>query len=139
MIAVHMRGTFLVTHAYFGKMLSRNYGRVINISSQLAYKGSPGLVHYSAAKAGILGFTRALAYEGAARNVTVNAVAPGAINTELARNMSEEFKRMKVAQIPLGRFGNVAEVAPTLLMLASEAGSFYTGQALSPNGGDVFL
>ena len=139
MIAVHLRGTYLVTHAFFGKMIKRSYGRVINISSQLAYKGSPGLVHYSAAKAGILGFTRALAYEGAPYNVTVNAVAPGPIDTELTRGMTDEFLKMKKSQVPLGRFGRVEEIAPTLVLLASEGGSFYTGQCLSPNGGDVMI
>lgn len=139
MIAVHLRGTFLVTRAFFGKMCERSFGRVINISSQLAYKGSPGLVHYSAAKAGILGFTRALAYEGAPHNVTVNSVAPGPVETDLTRGLSEDFRKMKMAQLPLGRFGHVKEIAPTLLLLASEAGSFYTGQTLSPNGGDVMI
>ncbi len=139
MIAVHLRGTFLVTRAFFGKMCERSFGRIINISSQLAYKGSPGLVHYSAAKAGILGFTRALAYEGAPHKVTVNSVAPGPVDTDLTRGLSDEFRRMKMAQLPLGRFGNVKEIAPTLLLLASEAGSFYTGQTLSPNGGDVMI
>lgn len=139
MIAVHLRGTFLVTHAFFGKMCQRSYGRIINISSQLAYKGSPGLVHYCAAKAGILGFTRALAYEGAPHKVTVNSVAPGPVDTDLTRGLSDEFRKMKMAQLPLGRFGHVKEIAPTLLLLASEAGSFYTGQSLSPNGGDVMI
>ena len=139
MIAVHLRGSFLVTRAFFGKMCERSYGRVISISSQLAYKGSPGLVHYSAAKAGLLGFTRALAYEGAPFNVTVNSVAPGPVDTDLTRGLSDEFRRMKMAQLPLGRFGHVKEIAPTLLLLASEAGSFYTGQTLSPNGGDVMI
>ncbi len=139
MIAVHLRGTFLVTHAFFDKMCKRGFGRIISTSSQLAYKGSPGLVHYSAAKAGILGFTRALAYEGAPFNVTVNAVSPGPINTELTRGMSDEFLAMKKAQVPLGRFGEAEEIAPTVLLLASNAGSFYTGQGLSPNGGDVMV
>lgn len=139
MIAVHLRGTFLVTRAFFEKMCQRSYGRIISISSQLAYKGSPGLVHYSAAKAGILGFTRALAYEGAPHKVTVNSVAPGPVDTDLTRGLSDEFRRMKMGQLPLGRFGHVKEIAPTLLLLASEAGSFYTGQSLSPNGGDVMI
>ncbi|WP_245453594.1 3-oxoacyl-ACP reductase family protein [Aminobacter sp. MSH1] len=139
MIAVHLRGTFLVTRAHFAKMVKRNYGRIINISSQLAYKGSPGLVHYSAAKAGIVGFTRALSYEGAPHNVTVNSVAPGPIDTDLTAGMSEQFRAMKMAQMPIGRFGRTDEIAPTVLLLASEAGSFYVGQTLSPNGGDVMV
>ncbi|HEX2525473.1 MAG TPA: 3-oxoacyl-ACP reductase family protein [Geminicoccus sp.] len=139
MIGVHLRGTFLVTHALFPEMVRRGWGRVINIASQLAYKGAPGLVHYCAAKAGIVGFTRALAYEGAPHGVTVNAIAPGPVETELLRGLSEEWRAMKQAQLPIGRFGNVDEIAPTALLLASPEGSFYVGQTLSPNGGDVMV
>jgi 3-oxoacyl-[acyl-carrier protein] reductase len=139
MIGVHLRGTFLVTHAFFGKMIARSYGRVINFASQLAYKGAPGLAHYCAAKAGIVGFTRALSYEGAPHGVMVNGIAPGPVETELLRGLSEEWQAMKKAQLPIGRFGTVDEIAPTVLMLASEAGTFYVGQTLSPNGGDVMV
>ena len=129
----------LVTHAFFGKMIERSYGRVINFASQLAYKGAPGLAHYCAAKAGIVGFTRALSYEGAPHGVMVNSIAPGPVETELLRGLSEEWRAMKKAQLPIGRFGTVDEIAPTVLMLASEAGAFYVGQTLSPNGGDVMV
>lgn len=139
MIGVHMRGTFLVTSAFFGKMLDRGWGRVINFASQLAYKGAPHMAHYCAAKAGIVGFTRALSYEGAPRNVTVNAIAPGPVETDMLMGLSDGWRDMKQAQLPAGRFGRVSEIAPTALLLASEAGSFYVGQTLSPNGGDVML
>ncbi|WP_191060874.1 SDR family NAD(P)-dependent oxidoreductase [Geminicoccus harenae] len=139
MIAVHLRGTFLVTHAFFPDMVRRGFGRVINIASQLAYKGAPGLAHYCAAKAGIVGFTRALAYEGAPHGVTVNGIAPGPIETDLLNGMSDSWRAMKQAQLPIGRFGQVGEIAPTALLLASDAGSFYVGQTLSPNGGDVMV
>lgn len=139
MLGVHLRGTFLVTHAFFGKMIERSYGRVINFASQLAYKGAPGLAHYCAAKAGIVGFTRALSYEGASHGVMVNGIAPGPVETELLMGLSEEWRAMKKAQLPIGRFGTVDEIAPTVLMLASEAGAFYAGQTLSPNGGDVMV
>jgi 3-oxoacyl-[acyl-carrier protein] reductase len=139
MIGVHLRGTFLVTHAFFGKMVQRSYGRVINFASQLAYKGAPGLAHYCAAKAGIVGFTRALSYEGAPHGVMINAVAPGPVETELLMGLSEEWRAMKKAQLPIGRFGHTQEIAPTVLMLASGAGAFYAGQTLSPNGGDVMV
>lgn len=139
MINVHLRGTFLVTHACYPGMLHRGWGRIINIASQLAYKGAPNLTHYCAAKAGIIGFTRALAYEGAPRGVLVNAIAPGPVDTELLKVLSEEWRQMKLAQLPLGRFGQPEEIAPTALLLASEDGSFYVGQTLSPNGGDVML
>lgn len=138
-VGVNLRGTILVTRAFFGSMLVRKYGRVINIASQLAYKGAPGLAHYCAAKAGVVGFTRALAYEGAPHNVLVNAIAPGPVDTELLRNHSSEWLEAKKAQLPVGRFGHVSEIAPTALLLASGAGAFYAGQTLSPNGGDVML
>lgn len=139
MIAVHLRGTFLVTHGVFAGMLERRDGRIINIASQLAYKGSPGLAHYCAAKAGIVGFTRALSLEGAPHGVLVNAIAPGPVETELLAGMSEEWHEMKRREMPVRRFGRVEEIAPTALLLASAAGSFYVGQTLSPNGGDVMI
>ncbi|WP_414474739.1 SDR family NAD(P)-dependent oxidoreductase [Microvirga sp. M2] len=139
MLGVHLRGTFLVTQAFFRKMVERSYGRIINFASQLAYKGAPGLAHYCAAKAGVIGFTRALSYEGAPHGVMVNAVAPGPVETELLMGLSDEWRAMKKAQLPVGRFGHVDEIAPTVLLLASQAGAFYTGQTLSPNGGDVMV
>jgi 3-oxoacyl-[acyl-carrier protein] reductase len=139
MINVHLRGTFLVTHACYPAMMERGWGRIINIASQLAYKGAPRLTHYCAAKAGIIGFTRALAYEGAPHGVLVNAIAPGPVDTDLLKVLSEEWRQMKLAQLPLKRFGKPEEIAPTALLLASEDGSFYVGQTLSPNGGDVML
>jgi 3-oxoacyl-[acyl-carrier protein] reductase len=136
---VNLRGTFLVTHAFFADMKTRSWGRVINLASQLAYKGAPGLAHYCAAKAGVVGFTRALSYEGAAHNVMVNSIAPGPVDTDLLRAHSPDWLAMKQGQLPVGRFGRVEEIAPTALLLASEAGAFYCGQTLSPNGGDVLL
>lgn len=139
MIAVHLRGTFLVTHGVFAEMMARGDGRIINFASQLAFKGSPGLAHYCAAKAGIVGFTRALSLEGAAHGVLVNAIAPGPVETELLAGLSAEWHEMKRREMPVRRFGTVGEIAPTALLLASEAGSFYVGQTLSPNGGDVMI
>jgi 3-oxoacyl-[acyl-carrier protein] reductase len=139
MIGVHLRGTFMVTQQFYGAMVARGWGRIINISSQLAYKGAPGLAHYCAAKAAVVGFTRALSYEAAPKGVTVNSIAPGPIETDLLKGLSDDWRAMKQAQLPLGRFGGVDEIAPTALLLASEAGSYYVGQTLSPNGGDVLL
>jgi 3-oxoacyl-[acyl-carrier protein] reductase len=139
MISVHLRGTFMVTKRFYAPMVARGWGRIINISSQLAYKGAPGQTHYCAAKAGIVGMTRALAYEAASHGVTVNSIAPGPVDTALLMSMSDEWRAMKQAQLPIGRFGQVHEIAPTALLLASEAGSFYIGQSLSPNGGDILL
>lgn len=140
MIGVHLRGTFLVTRAFFADMVARRYGRIILVSSQLAYKGAPGLVHYCAAKAGIVGFTRALSYEGAPHGVMVNSIAPGPVETDVLASLSEEWRAMKKAQLPVGRFGHAEEIAPTALLLASEIGGRnFAGQTLSPNGGDVMV
>ena len=140
MIAVHLRGTFLVTRAFFTDMVSRKYGRIILTSSQLAYKGAPGLTHYCAAKAGIVGFIRALGHEGAPHNVMVNGIAPGPVETDILASLSDEWRAMKMAQLPIGRFGRVEEIAPAALLLASEiGGANFSGQNLSPNGGDVML
>lgn len=139
MIAVHLRGTFLVTRVFFEGMKHRSYGRIINISSQLAYKGAPMLAHYCAAKAGILGFTRALAREAAPFGVLVNAVAPGPVETDMLLSLPIEWQEEKRKQLPIGRFAKVDEITSTVLLLASSAGSYYVGQTLSPNGGDVML
>lgn len=139
MIGVHLRGTFLVTRQYYPAMRDRGWGRIINFSSQLAYKGAPGQSHYCAAKGGIVGFTRALAYEAAPNGVTVNSIAPGPVETDMLMGLSDGWRAMKQAQLPIGRFGHVDEIAPTALLLASDSGSFYVGQTLSPNGGDVLL
>ncbi|MDQ1195057.1 MULTISPECIES: 3-oxoacyl-ACP reductase family protein [Agrobacterium] len=139
MIGVHLRGTFMVTKKFYPAMVARGWGRIINFSSQLAYKGAPDLSHYCAAKAGIVGFTRALAYEAAPKGITVNSIAPGPIETEMLRGLSDSWRAMKQAQLPLGRFGTVDEIAPTVLLLASEEGAYYVGQTLSPNGGDVMI
>ncbi len=139
MTDINLRGTFLMTQAFFPGMVERKFGRVINLASQLAYKGAPALAHYCASKGGVVGFTRALAYDGAPHGVTVNAIAPGPIETAQLAGMTEEWRRMKHAQLPIGRFGTVDEIAPTALLLASAAGSYFVGQTLSPNGGDVML
>ena len=139
MIAVQLRGAFLAAHAVWPGMLARGFGRIINLSSQVAYKGMAGLTHYCAAKAGILGLTRALALEGAAHGVTVNAIAPGPTDTDILLAMSPEWRARKMAELPIGRFASPAEIAPTAVLLASDEGAFYVGQTLSPNGGDVML
>jgi 3-oxoacyl-[acyl-carrier protein] reductase len=140
MMAVNLRGTFLVTKQFFGDMIARKYGRVINIASQLAYKGTHDMSHYCASKAGVIGFTRALSYEGAPHGVAVNAIAPGPVETAMLAGFSDEWRAMKFAELPAGRFGHTDEIAPTALLLASETGgAYFIGQTLSPNGGDVML
>lgn len=139
MIAVHLRGTFLCTHAVLKGMLARGAGVIVNVASQLGQVGGVELVHYSAAKAGIIGLTKALAREVSDKGVRVNAVAPGPINTPLVRSLSLDWQRAKAAQLPLGRFGEPEEVAATVAFLCSPAASLFVGQTLGPNSGDVML
>jgi 3-oxoacyl-[acyl-carrier protein] reductase len=139
MIAVNLKALFQLAQLAAVGMRLRKWGRIINITSQLAYKGAPGLVHYCAAKAGVVGFTRALAAELAAEGVLVNAIAPGLVDTRLSDALTPEWKAWKLRQLPLGRFGTPKEIAPTAVLLASADGDYYVGQTLSPNGGDVFL
>jgi NAD(P)-dependent dehydrogenase (short-subunit alcohol dehydrogenase family) len=139
MIAVHLRGTFLCTHAVLPDMLSRGRGIIVNVASQLGQIGGVELCHYSAAKAGIIGLTKSLAREVSAQGVRVNAVAPGPINTELVLGLSEDWRRAKAAELPLGRFGEPWEVAETVAFLASDGAALYVGQTLGPNSGDVML
>jgi 3-oxoacyl-[acyl-carrier protein] reductase len=138
MMRTNLRGPFLCARAVLPGMLARGGGRIIFVASQLGQKGAPDLVHYSAAKAGVIGMTRALARE-VAPHVTVNAIAPGPIETDMVAGITPEWKAMKMAELPLGRFGTVTEVAPTAVFLASDDAAYYTGQTLGPNGGDVML
>lgn len=138
MIAVDLRSVFLCCRWAIPRMVETGWGRVINIASQLGIKGGESLVHYSAAKAGVIGLTRALAREVASRGVLVNAIAPGPIETPLVEGISQDWKKAKQAELPLGRFGRPEEVAPTAVLLASDpGGNLYVGQTLGPNSGDV--
>lgn len=139
MIAVHLRGTFLCTRAVIDGMLARKSGVIVNIASQLGQIGGVELVHYSAAKAGIIGMTKALAREVSAQGIRVNAVAPGPINTPLVRSLSADWQRAKAAELPLGRFGEPEEVADAVAFLCSPAAALFVGQTLGPNSGDVML
>lgn len=135
-MSVDLRGVFLVTRFALPGMLEAGHGRIINMASQLGFKGAPELVHYSAAKGGVIAFTRALSRE-VAPDVTVNAIAPGPIETELLSDISEEWRTNKEAELPMGRLGRVEDVVPTAVFLASDDSSYYTGQTLSPDGGDA--
>lgn len=136
---VNLRGVYLCTRYVLPRMLEQGGGRVINMASQLGQIGGRTMVHYSASKAGVIGFTRALAREVARDNILVNAIAPGPINTDMLAGESEEWKRAKLAELPIGRFGEVSEVVPTAVFLASDDASYYVGQVLGPNGGDVMF
>ncbi len=138
-INVNLRGTFLCTHYVLPHMLAQGGGRIINIASQLGYLGGREVAHYSASKGGVIAFTKSLARELSTRNVLVNAIAPGPIVTDLLKSETEEWKAAKLAELPIGRFGEVSEVVPTAIFLASDDASYYVGQTLGPNGGDVML
>lgn len=139
MISVHLRGTYLCSRRALGSMLAAGSGVIVNIASQLGQIGGVELVHYSAAKAGIIGMTKALAREVSAQGVRVNAVAPGPINTELVMALSEDWRNAKAAELALGRFGEPSDVAATVAFLASDDAAIYVGQTLGPNSGDVML
>ncbi|MGX5357511.1 SDR family NAD(P)-dependent oxidoreductase [Kocuria sp. KH4] len=137
-LAVDLKGVFLAARWAAPHMVARGGGRIINIASQLGIKGGTGLTHYVAAKAGVIGMTKAMALELAEHGILVNAIAPGPIVTPLIEGLSEEWKAAKQAELPIGRFGQAHEVAPTALLLASSpGGDLYTGQTLGPNSGDV--
>lgn len=116
-------------------MVKARYGRIVNVTSVVGQSGNAGQCNYAAAKAGIIGFTRALAREVGARGVTVNAVAPGFIDTDMTRALAEEQRAALLAQIPLGRLGTAEEVAAAVAFLVSPAASYITGATLSVNGG----
>lgn len=139
MFAVHVRGTFLMTKAVLPAMLARGEGVIVNMASQLGQIGGVELVHYSSAKAAIIGMTKALAREVSKRGVRVNVIAPGPIETPLAMSLSEEWRKKKTAELPLGRYGKPEEVAAAVSFLASPAASLFVGQTLGPNSGDVML
>ena len=139
MIAVNLRSVFLATHKVLPLMYAQGHGKIINTASQLAYKGAPGLAHYTASKAAILSFTRSLSLEIGDRGVNVNCVAPGATTTPILDGMDDGILEAIRLSIPRGRFGVVEEIAPTYVFLASSDADHYVGQCLSPNGGDIFL
>jgi 3-oxoacyl-[acyl-carrier protein] reductase len=135
----NLRGVFLCSRFVLPHMLEQGGGRIINMASQLGQIGGRTMVPYSASKAGVIGFTRALAREVSASNVLVNAIAPGPIQTDMLASESEEWKRAKLTELPIGRFGEVSEVVPTVIFLASADSTYYVGQVLGPNGGDVMF
>jgi len=135
-IRTDLDSVFNVTRNVYEGMRQRSFGRIINISSINGQKGQYGQCNYSAAKAGMIGFTKALAQEGAAKGITVNCVAPGYIGTEMVRAVPEEVLNTKIIpQIPIGRLGEPAEVARCVTFLASDEAGFITGSTLTANGG----
>src|SRR3954447_13354927 len=134
-IDTNLGGCFNMAKAVFDGMSSRKYGRVVNIGSINGQAGQYGQVNYAAAKSGIAGFTQALAQEGARSGVTVNAIAPGYIDTDMVAAVPEEVLGKIVAKIPVGRLGHAAEIARAVAFLVDENGGFITGSTLSINGG----
>ena len=133
----NLKAAFLLTKLAARGMIKRRWGRIINISSVVGLIGNKGQANYAASKAGLLGFTKAVAKELASRNVLVNAVAPGYIATELTEGLAEDVKQTLQAAIPLGRLGQGADVAAAVLFLASDLASYITGQVLVVDGGMV--
>jgi len=138
-LSINLRGVFLGCRYVLPEMLQRGNGKIINVASQLGQIGGLEMVHYSASKAGVIGLTKALAREVSARGVHVNAIAPGPILTDMMAEETEEWAAKKLAELPMGRFGQPEEVAPTAVFLASDDSSYFVGQTLCPNGGDVML
>ena len=136
----NLTGLFNMTHPVWTGMRDRKFGRIVNISSINGQKGQAGQANYSAAKAGDLGFTKALAQEGARAGITVNAICPGYIGTEMVRAIDEKVLNERIIpQIPVGRLGEPEEIARTVVFLASDDAGFITGSTISANGGQFFV
>ena len=131
----NLKGAFLCTRAVAKVMSKQRYGRIINISSVVGEMGNPGQANYCASKAGLIGLTKSVARELARRNVTVNAVSPGFIVTDMTDALPEATRQELASQVPLGRLGDVDDIAQAILFLASDAAGYITGQVLGVNGG----
>jgi 3-oxoacyl-[acyl-carrier protein] reductase len=134
-LSIDLKGVFNCTRAAAKIMMKQKYGRIINITSIIGEMGNAGQVNYSAAKAGIIGFTKSAAKELGSRAITVNAVSPGFIETDMTRNLPENIRNKYVEGIPLGRFGTPENVAKVVAFLASDDASYITGEVVRVNGG----
>jgi len=134
-IRVNLTGAFLTTQAVMQSMIRNRWGRIINISSVVAQTGNAGQANYVASKAGMIGLTKTLALELASRNITVNAVAPGFIETDMTAVLNDQIKEKLLGLIPAKRFGSVDDIANTVTFLAGDGASYITGQVISVNGG----
>ncbi|SEN15430.1 3-oxoacyl-[acyl-carrier-protein] reductase [Lihuaxuella thermophila] len=136
-IDTNLKGVFLCTKAVTRTMMKQRSGRIINISSVVGVMGNPGQANYVAAKAGVIGLTKTTAKELASRGITVNAVAPGFIETDMTAVLEEDLKQQMLGAIPLGRFGSAQDVAEAVKFLASDASAYITGQTIHVDGGMV--
>lgn len=136
---INLKGVFNCSKAVVRPMMKQRYGRIVNISSVSGLAGQPGQANYSASKAGVIGLTKALARELGSRNITVNAVAPGFIPTDLTKDLPTELKEASLGSIPLGRWGNPEEIAYAVAFLASDQAAYITGHVLSVDGGMVMM
>ena len=134
-IATNLRGAFLTMRAAARYMVKQRYGRIVNLSSVVGLRGNAGQVNYAASKAGIIGMTKSLAKELAGRNITVNAVAPGFMETDMTASMAENARDAALAAIPMGRMGSAEDAAYAVAMLADEHAGYITGQVLAVDGG----
>lgn len=134
-ISTNLTAMFRLTKRVVRPMIKARGGRIINIGSVVGSSGNPGQANYAAAKAGMIGFTKSLAREIANRGITVNAVAPGFIDTDMTRDLAEEHKQHMLAQVPVGRLGRPEEIAAAVVFLASPAAAYITGETLHVNGG----
>lgn len=134
-ISTNLTAMFKLTKRIVRPMIKARNGRIINIGSVVGTSGNPGQANYAAAKAGMIGFTKSLAREIANRGITVNAVAPGFIDTDMTRDLAEEHKQQMLAQVPVGRLGRPEEIAAAVVFLASPAAAYITGETLHVNGG----
>ncbi|MEN8699418.1 3-oxoacyl-[acyl-carrier-protein] reductase [Bacillus infantis] len=136
-ISINLKGVFLCTKAATRQMMKQRSGRIINVSSIVGVSGNPGQANYVAAKAGVIGLTKTSAKELASRGITVNAIAPGFISTDMTDKLNEEVKEQMLSGIPLGRLGEPSDIAKVALFLASEDSRYMTGQTLHVDGGMV--
>lgn len=134
-LSTNLSGVYRVSKACLRGMLKAKRGRMINIASVIGIMGNPGQANYAAAKAGIIGFSKSLAREVGSRNITINVVAPGIIDTDMTRILAEEQRQAMLSQVPLGRLGAAQDIADSVLFLASDAAAYITGETLHVNGG----